>query len=135
MRQIQAEYGQPISRQIRLPDGATFDGAFWVNHIIHLVEVKYTRNCYPSSLFQQNISRIITTFEPEWRRFRVVFAIVYGGSQFDPGEERDRLYQVGRSRIPRSGRRSLLQLARLGTTAWHQARQHFANCITSGRWR
>ncbi|POR11619.1 hypothetical protein [Diaphorobacter sp. LR2014-1] len=57
LRAVQAEFGQPISRQVSAGPNQHFDGAFVHNNRMNIVEVKYVAKPPPRALLQQVLHR------------------------------------------------------------------------------
>lgn len=53
LRAVQAEFGEPISRQVSAGPNQKFDGAFVHNNRMNIVEVKYVSKPPPKALLQQ----------------------------------------------------------------------------------
>ena len=58
LRAVQAEFGQPISRQVSGGGNQQFDGAFVLNNRMNIVEVKYVAKPPPKALLQQVLNRV-----------------------------------------------------------------------------
>lgn len=58
LRAVQAEFGQPISRQVSAGRNQEFDGAFVHNNRMNIVEVKYVSKAPPKALLQQVLHRV-----------------------------------------------------------------------------
>jgi hypothetical protein len=58
LRAIQAEFGQPISRQVSGGPNQHFDGAFVLNNRMNIVEVKYVAKTPPKAMLQQILHRV-----------------------------------------------------------------------------
>jgi len=58
MRAVQAEFGQPISRQVTTGRDQQFDGAFVHNNRMNIVEVKYVSKAPPKAMIQQILRRV-----------------------------------------------------------------------------
>lgn len=57
LRAVQAEFGQPISRQVSAGPNQNFDGAFVQNNRINIVEVKYVAKPPPKALLYNVLHR------------------------------------------------------------------------------
>lgn len=58
LRAVQAEFGQPINRQVSAGPGQQFDGAFVHSNRLNIVEVKYVSKPPPKALLQQLLHRV-----------------------------------------------------------------------------
>lgn len=58
LRAIQAEFGQPINRQVSAGRNQQFDGAFVQNNRMNIVEVKYVAKPPPKAMLQQVLHRV-----------------------------------------------------------------------------
>ncbi|HKZ10206.1 MAG TPA: hypothetical protein VJL61_05810 [Rhodanobacteraceae bacterium] len=58
LRAVQAEFGQPISRQVSFGPGQQFDGTFVLNNRMNIVEVKYVSKVPPNAIIQQALGRM-----------------------------------------------------------------------------
>ena len=58
LRAIQAEFGEPISRQVSAGRNQEFDGAFVHNNRMNIVEVKYVSKAPPKAMLQQVLHRV-----------------------------------------------------------------------------
>jgi hypothetical protein len=58
LRAVQAEFGQPISRQVSVGRNQEFDGAFVHNNRLNIVEVKYVSKPAPTAMLQRVLNRV-----------------------------------------------------------------------------
>jgi hypothetical protein len=58
LRAVQAEFGEPISRQVSAGPNQQFDGAFVHNNRMNIVEVKYVSKPPPKAMLQQLLHRV-----------------------------------------------------------------------------
>ena len=63
LRAVQAEFGQPISRQVTSGRDEGFDGAFVLNNRLNIVEVKYVSRPPSLAVFQDTYSQIQSFIE------------------------------------------------------------------------
>lgn len=77
LRAVQAEFGQPISRQVTGGRDKGFDGAFVLNNRLNIVEVKYVAKAPPKALLQQALHRIQSyVASNNWKSVNVVLVAV-----------------------------------------------------------
>jgi hypothetical protein len=77
LRAIQAEFGQPIDRQVTGGYDRGFDGAFVLNNRLNIVEVKYVAKRPPASLMRATIDQIQSVVNRyRWRSVNIIFAAV-----------------------------------------------------------
>lgn len=78
LRAIQAEYGQPISRQLTAGSDVGFDGAFTVNGRLNIVEVKYVRDVKTIPRLRSSLERIVGAIEKyNWRNVQLILVVVF----------------------------------------------------------
>lgn len=79
LRAVQLEYNQPVSRQVTLGPHLSADGAFTLNHKLHLVEVKFVvrpKNAFAS--LRKSLDYFSSALENyRWKNVKVVIAVVF----------------------------------------------------------
>ena len=63
LRAVQAEFGEPINRQVQMGGVAKFDGAFVKSHRLNVVEVKYWAKAPPKPIVQQSFDKLLARFK------------------------------------------------------------------------
>jgi hypothetical protein len=93
LRQIQSEYGVPISRQLQMGSDLQFDGFFAREGKGHAVEVKYTvRTNFSMSLMGQVIDKFFSRIgRYGWKNVTLILAVVYDNESVNLVEERERI--------------------------------------------
>jgi len=78
LRAIQAEYGQPISRQVTAGSDLGFDGVFTVNGRLNIVEVKYVREINAIPRIRSSLERLASAIQKyNWRNAQVILVLVF----------------------------------------------------------
>ncbi|NOT86548.1 MAG: hypothetical protein HOP03_00025 [Lysobacter sp.] len=77
LRAVQAEFGQPISRQVTGGHDEGFDGAFVLNNRLNIVEIKYVSKSPPKALLQQALHRLQSyVASNNWKSVNIVLVAV-----------------------------------------------------------
>ena len=119
LRAIQAEFQQPIKRQVTAGPDMDFDGVFTADHQLHIVEVKYVVR---EKNVEASIQRTLESFarfldRTRWHNVKVIVAIVIvvpsrsRCSKASPGGNRRSLFDTHCV--------SLLFNVRAAGTVWH----------------
>lgn len=97
VRAIQAEYGQPINRQVVL-GRVRLDGAFVANGKFNVVEVKYVRDARSLSRLEKSLVAMSNAIDTlHWRNVHIILAVVFEREE-DIGAASDvPLLDVGRN--------------------------------------
>ncbi|HVY22193.1 MAG TPA: hypothetical protein VG962_02445 [Steroidobacteraceae bacterium] len=78
LRAIQAEYGQPISRQLTGGADLGFDGVFIFAGRLNIVEVKYLRDKSSIPKLRESLERIVRTILGyNWQNAQLIVAVVF----------------------------------------------------------
>lgn len=95
LREVQAEFGQPISRQLRIGGDLLFDGFFAKGGAGHIVEVKYTRHQISIQEIKRTIESIFDRIgRYGWRNVKIIFVIVFDREDVDLQKEKERMVEM-----------------------------------------
>jgi len=77
LRAVQAEFGEPINRQVQMGGIATFDGAFVKSHRLNVVEVKYWAKAPTTPIAQQVFAKLLSRFKlVTFKSINIIFVAV-----------------------------------------------------------
>lgn len=96
LREIQAEFRAPLSRQITT-GGQNFDGVFAVGEIAYLIEVKLVRNAKSEAVATRSANQLVSAISRiGWKNARGLLAIVYDAPDIDLQFEQQKLRSAAR---------------------------------------
>lgn len=101
LRAIQAEYGQPISRQLTAGSDVGFDGVFTINGRLNIVEVKYVRDVKTIPRLRSSLERIVGAVEKyNWRNVQLILVVVFEREEDVPKADISLLHTVKGLEVP-----------------------------------
>ena len=114
LRAVQAEYGQPISRQLTAGSDIGFDGVFTVNGRLNIVEVKYIRDIKTIPRLRVSLERLASAITKyNWKNVQLILVVVFEHTEDVPNADVSLLHTVSGLEIPVSIRPfSLIELQR-----------------------
>lgn len=91
LRELQAEYGIPMSRQLKAGNDMCFDGFFIKNGTGHIIEVKYISQPNRRPVLEQ-IAEKIFAFAGRygWQNIKLIIVLVYADDSIDLVKEKER---------------------------------------------
>jgi hypothetical protein len=101
LRAIQAEYGQPISRQLTAGSDIGFDGVFTVNGRLNIVEVKYVRDAKTISRLRISLERLVNVIAKyNWKNVQLILVVVFERTEDVPNADISLLHTVKGLEVP-----------------------------------